>query len=356
MRLLELTCRNFRCLAEFRIEPGPGINVIRGRNAQGKTSILEAALYAATSRSHRTSLESDLTAKGAEGFSIRARAKTSDRHVDIEAYYHRGAKRFKVNGAAQTRLSDILGKLSVVLFTPEDIALVKGAAAVRRTFLDMELSQLSPRYLHALQEYRHTLRQRNEALRVPKHDPALVEVWNGRLALHGETLISERNAYVEEASAAASRAYAQIADDEQLSVAYRPDVAPGERFEEVLALSLDSDVRRGTTQHGPHRDDLELLVAGEKARSRASQGQQKSAALALKLGHVNVIHARTGEFPVLMLDEVLSELDDQRARRLFDAIDMRVQCLVTTTDVENRKGVFRDTDRYYTIEQGRLLP
>ena len=154
MRLTRVVCRTFRRLADVDFAPTPGVNVVSGENAQGKTSLLEAVLYAATTKSHRTAQESELSAHGGEGFHVRIEAERAGRPVDIEVNWWRGEKRFKINGVPQTRLSDILGRVNVVLFVPDDAALVKGAASVRRRFLDMELSQISPPYMAALQQYR----------------------------------------------------------------------------------------------------------------------------------------------------------------------------------------------------------
>ncbi len=352
MRLAQMICTDFRSLEHVDFQPGPGVTVIRGGNAQGKTSLLEAVLYAATSKSHRTSQESDLPRHGAEGFSLRARVARQDREVAIEAHWWHGQKRFKVNGVPQTRISDILGKVHVVFFSPEDVALVRGAASVRRRFLDMELSQLSPAYLHALQRYRQILRQRNELLRRGASDPTLLEVWDEQLAAEGESVMQERCAFIEELCQNATNAHAQIADGEQLSVLYEPDIRAGVSFRDILAAARKSDLKQGMTTRGPHRDDIEFTIGGQSARAFASQGQQRTAALAVKLAEVELVRGRAGEYPILMLDDVLSELDAQRSRHLFGAIGPHVQCLVTTTDLTGQNGLFGPDAAYVRIEGG----
>ncbi len=354
MRLTHLHCRAFRCLDEIDLAPAPGLNVIRGNNAQGKTSILEAIYYAATARSHRTNADPELVEYGKEAFHVTMRAQRRDREATIEASWWKGAKRFKLNGVAQLRLSDILGKINVVLFTPEDLELIKGGAAERRRYLDVELSQLSPAYLAALQSYRHALRQRNELLRKGNPDDAQMDVWDKQLAAHGELVIAERAAGISELSGYARDSYENIARHEPMSLAYDPNVVPGERFDEVLRKARQTDIRRGMTTHGPHRDDIKILVGGHPARSHASQGQQKSAALAMKLAGLELIHRRTGEYPILMLDEVLSELDDDRAARLFTGIDESVQCIVTTTELDGRRQPFTRDATEFRISQGRI--
>lgn len=354
MHLYELRCKDFRCLEDLRLEPSPGLNIIRGRNAQGKTSILEAILYAATSKSHRTSSESELVAHGTERFSLALKVQRADRAVDIDANWSRGAKRFKVNGVAQSRISDILGQVRVVFFSPEDVGLVKDGPSVRRKFLDMELSQLNRNYLHALQRYRQALRQRNELLRSGKAEADLVCVWDEQLAEHGETIRRERADFVRELGVGAGRAYDRISGGEPLEILYEGDVPPGDSLSETLQLSLDSDIRRKTTTRGPHRDDVQIKVNLHPARTYGSQGQQKSIALAIKLAELELVKHRTKEYPILMLDEVLSELDDNRAERLFGAISGDVQCLLTTTELDDRRNTIPGEHEDFFVDCGRL--
>ncbi len=355
MHVSRFCCRSFRCLREIDLHPGPGINLVRGRNAQGKTSLLEAILFAATSKSHRTTIESDLAQAGAEEFHIRIDVQRAQREVILETHWWKGQKRVKINGVAQKRLSDMLGKVGVVLFAPEDIALIKSGSALRRRFLDMALSQLEPAYLAALQNYRQVLRQRNELLRAPRPDTGLLDVWDVQLAREGEVVIVGRAAFVADLCRLAAEAYAHIAGGEALALAYAPE-CPAGTLADVLRAKRDSDIRRKMTVHGPHRDDIEIAVAGNPARSHASQGQQKSAALALRLAEMGHAHARTGELPVLMLDEVLAELDAQRATQLFDAIPADAQCFITTTDLARSVAPESRPTLEFVIEAGRLAP
>ncbi len=353
MRLVELKCDGFRSLTDVTFRPVPGINVIRGHNAQGKTSLLEAVFYLTTSKSHRTANERELVQEGSEGFRAKAQVQRRDRVVVIEATWWNGVKRFRVNGVAQTRVSDILGKISTVFFAPEDVDLVKGSASHRRHFLDLELSQLLPSYLHALQQYRQVLRQRNQLLKTHVSDPQLLEVWDEQLAVHGAVLIEERAKYLEQLDKLARVSYGQIAGEERLELRYLPDVKLASTLAGVLASSRTSDLARGMTTRGPHRDDFEFLVGGRPARAYASQGQQRTAALALKLADVELIKARTGEYPILMLDEVLSELDENRASRLFTLLQKGIQCLLTTTST-HRNPWGGENCAFYRITGGRL--
>jgi DNA replication and repair protein RecF len=334
--------------------PEPGLNIIRGENAQGKTSLLEAILYLATSKSHRATAESELAQHGTDGFSVLGRARRAEREVRLEARWYRGVKRLKVNDVAQERISDILGKMSVVFFSPDDVALVRGAASTRRRFLDMELSQLNPAYLRALQQYRQALRQRNALLRSPSCDTAVLTMWDGHLAKYGDVLRKERAAFLQDLNAHAVAAYKRIAEREDLRIRYKPNVKQNEPLEEALAAAHTADRKQGVTTRGPHRDDFLFDIGDHKARAYASQGQQKTAALAVKLAEGVLVSERTGEYPILMFDDVLSELDAGRAARLIEGIPDSCQCLLTTTDLTAQDGVFGEGCAYFRIEGGRL--
>lgn len=354
MNLIELHCSGFRCLEDVRFRPVPGINIIRGYNAEGKTSLLEALLFLATSKSHRTNQENELVRHGAQEFHVTGRVRRKEREVGVEAHWWRGAKRFRVNGVSQSRVSDILGQIHVVFFSPEDIGIVRDSAAVRRRFLDMELSQLSPAYLRALQQYRQILRQRNELLRTEPPDEAMLDVWDVQLAQQGCVLLTERRRFLDELAGPAAEAYARIAQEERLEVRFEPDVADDTSLADALLSARSSDLRQRMTTRGPHRDDISILVDGEPARHYGSQGQQRTAALALKLAEMGLFASRIGECPVLMLDDVLSELDTKRSRRLFATIPPEAQCLLTTTDLANKDALLGTDCAYYLMRDGHI--
>lgn len=355
MHLAQLRCERFRIVSALDFTPGPGINVIRGNNAQGKTSILEAVLFLATSKSHRTRNEAELVQHGADRLAVSGRVVRKDRDIRLEAAWWQGAKRFKVNGIPQDRVSDILGKVHVVFFSPEDVGLVRGAAAQRRQFLDMELSQLTPAYLAALQQYRTVLRQRNELLRTTPPDMASLDVWDAQLARYGTVLMERRHAFIERLGPMACAAYHRIAQHEPFQAVYRPDVDfARENLAEVLVKARPADLRRGITTRGPHRDDVALEVGGKAARNFASQGQQRTAALAVKLALLELIREDVGEPPILMLDDVLSELDPGRARRLMEAIGPDVQCLFTATGPVVPIDAQAWSWTFYVVENGQL--
>lgn len=354
MHVTLLHSHSFRGLADVIFEPGTGVNIIYGANAQGKTSVLEAVLYAATTRSHRTATDMELARHGSKEFHVKVGAASGGYPLSIEAHWWKGAKRFKVNGQAQSRLSDILGRLCVVFFSPEDIALVKGAASNRRLFLDMELSQLQPLYLRALQQYRQALRQRNELLRQHHCDPDMLAVWEAQLAEHGRVLMAERDSAINTLSEIASALYAQLIEEEPLALAYQPDVADPDALADTLQKTRATDIQRKNTCRGPHRDDVDIQIAGKSARIYGSQGQQKSAALILKLAEVELMRQRMGEYPVVLLDEALAELDASRARRLLTTVPEAAQVIITTAQPIELLPLSRESATLFHIDRGHL--
>lgn len=356
MHLLEIRCTHFRCLESIVWRPGRGLNLVRGENAQGKTSLLEAMLYCATSKSHRTTQETDLAAHGSDSFRIEMDVERGDRQVGLGCYWAAGAKRFKINGVAQAKLSELLGKVGVVLFSPEDIELVKGGAGLRRRYLDMEVSQVSQPYLTALQGYRQALRQRNELLRRGARNAEVFLPWEEQLARHADAVVKLRGEFIAELSERAAVKYDAIAQAEGLELRYAPDAEHGAALRDALERGRESDLRRKVTQHGPHRDDVHIFLDGQPARTRASQGQQKSIVLAIKLAEVDLMRDRMGDYPILMLDEVLAELDAKRAERLLAALAPDVQCFMTTTQVDTTPALGDRLFDDFRIAGGQIAP
>lgn len=256
-----------------------------------------------------------------------------------------GRRRILIAGQEVSRSGELMGHVTGVLFSPEDLRTVKDGPAERRRFVDMALAQLRPAYYYAMQRYNRALRQRNELLRAAAVNPSLLatlDSWDEQLAVSGAELMRQRRAYVARLSRAAGETHRGIAGGrEVLSVAYRPNVdADGDDARacmEALFAAREGDVRRMTTSVGPHRDDVALLVDGRDVRAFGSQGQQRTAALSMRLAELGVMREELGEWPVLMLDDVMSELDPGRRCRLLERLE-GIQTLVTCTDPDDLAG------------------
>lgn len=345
MRLIRMRLNNFRLYESAVFSPCEGITVLCGDNAQGKTAILEAAQLCCTGRSHRTAKDSELVRSGCERAGVEARVERPDGAHEIRmAFFPAERRQTYINGSRAARSGELMGHMMGVLFSPEDLRMVKDGPAERRRFVDMELSQLRPSYYYCLQRYNRALSQRGAVLRAGAADGDL-EVWEEQLAENGAKIAVARRGFLETLSRHAKEAYAEVsAGAEELTAGYAPNIpVEGDEADvrsaisDSLAASRENDLRRGITTRGPHRDDVFLRLGDMDVRAYGSQGQQRTAALAMKLAEMRVMREASGEWPILMLDDVMSELDPTRRRKLLGCLP-GVQTIVTCTDMEDLAG------------------
>ena len=362
MQITELTLRSYRSYETLHLAFDPGVQIFLGANAQGKTNIIEALYYAAFGRSHRTSSDAELIRVGADGAYIGLSFRRHDVPGELSFTFARGARRRITYAGESLRQRDLVGILPMVLFSPEDLFLVKGAPALRRRYLDAELSQASPAYYGELLRYTRILKQRNavlkdirERLAVPDDLPP----WDAQLAKSAAYIVTRRIAAVAQLGALSARVQAVLAAGEELALAYEIAGAGAEDFAEddmtealhvwynkMLCEGRARDIARAATGVGPHLDDLVLRVGGMSLRSYGSQGQQRTGALALKLAELFYLQENIGEAPILLLDDVMSELDADRRRALLDFIrHEHIQTFITATDAAyfpaERMGTYR---------------
>jgi DNA replication and repair protein RecF len=326
--LRSVSVRDFRNLGRLDLAfPPDGVAII-GDNGQGKTNLLEAIYYLQLLRSMRGARDSDLTAFGAAGFHISAELASAQRR-EIAVGYERQTKKKRVllDGSEPGRLSEALGALPSVVVAPSDVQLVAGGPAERRRFLDVTLSLSSKRYLGALQRYRGALLRRNAALRELSRtgrDTAAAEVWEPALAEHGAVLWIERAAWVADSSPEFTRLCTAIGEAGEARMRYvstlAPDSSPEEQLRRALASQRANDIRRGLTHAGPHRDDLELTLSGRELRLFGSGGQQRTAAIALRMLEGATLRTCVGAEPVLLLDDPFAELDARRSSRILELL------------------------------------
>jgi DNA replication and repair protein RecF len=355
--LRTLRLEDFRTFPSLELEFGPGLNFLYGPNGSGKTSILEAVSWLAVSRSLRGASEAEVVRWGARRFGVGGECTDGARRVSIVLRYERGGTReVTIDGAPLARLSDLLGVLRVAWFGPEDTAITKGGPAERRRLMDLALCQTDPGYLRALTDYRRALRQRNEALLAWGSDEeaeSLTEVWTEQLVRCGSRVVAARVRFLPPFGERVAAAHGAVAPGDSIALSYRSSIAPvgegGARddasgpgawggdeasaavwFRRALARVEDDEKRRGLTLVGPHRDDLEVLLNERPLRSFGSQGQHRTAAVALKLGEAAVL-AAGGHGVTVLLDDVLSELDDSRSAALVDLVGGIGQALLTST-------------------------
>ena len=331
--LRSLALRDFRNLARLEVAlPDDGVAIV-GENGQGKTNLLEAIYYLHLLRSARGARDVDVVRFGAPGFHIAARAEGGVQH-ELSAGFERAGrrKRVKLDGAEPARLSDALGALPCVLFSPADVELVAGAPSARRRYLDILLALSSRPYLAALQRYRHALAQRNAALRSAARDGAhgeqRVAVWEAPLAEHGAVLWRERVRWTESAAPRFADICAAIGEASPVGLRYATSLEPASAeladVRAALTRAMEEkrplDLRRGLTHAGPHRDDLALTLDGRELRAFGSAGQQRSAAIALRLLEAGTLNERLGARPLLLLDDPFAELDTRRSARILELL------------------------------------
>ena len=362
MRVKSLSLKNFRNYEQAIIAPDSGVTVFTGPNAQGKTNILEALHLCCLGRSHRTARDEELIRWGERSARVQIQTQQQDGTHEVTILLDKTQKKKKTVriGARQAeRIGELLGHVCGVLFSPEDLSIVKSGPAERRRFIDMQLSQLRPSYFYALQRAVRTLNQRNALLKEIAKNPSLaptLDMWDEQLALVGAQIAQDRREAIEQLSQDAKEAHASLTDGrEELRLWYISQTAEsGDVAQQLLSrlhAARQEDLRRMTTTVGIHRDDIGVTINGKEARTFASQGQQRSAVLSLKLAQLEMAARETGEAPILMLDDVMSELDPGRRRQLIERID-RVQTFVTCTDLSDLAGARQGA--VYHVENGVL--
>ena len=370
MRIRSLELRQFRNYNHIQLEFSSSLNVFVGENAQGKTNLLEAIYLLAIGRSHRTTREDDLIKQGCDWAAVRADVDREMGSVRIEVVLRGdGPKQTKVAGEEVKRQADLLGTVNVVVFSPDDLQLVKGAPALRRRFIDLEIAQVSASYRHHFGRYQRVLKQRNNLLKAVQGgyvSPDSLEVWDAQLVSEGSRIVAKRAEALRRLSGWGARMNEQISKGKDiLSIEYRPffaeegeppqdwwedPAAVAERFQAYLDSVRREERIRGMTLAGPQRDDIAFFVGGVDLRYFGSQGQQRTAVLSCKLAEIEFINEEVGDYPVLLLDDVMSELDDTRREQFLKTVTGRINTFITTTSLRSFSDeILRQAARYRVV-------
>lgn len=358
MILSRLLLADFRNIAAADLSFSSGMNLLYGQNAQGKTNVLEAVMVCATGRSHRTRLDGQLVQFEKKEAHIRAFVDRRQRIDKIDVHLKKEEKKgVAINGVSLRRSGELFGTLHTVLFSPEDLQLMKQGPAERRRFLDMELCQLSRVYYHNLQQYYKVLKQRNRLLKSMQKQRSLkdtLDIWDEQLEQYASQVIRSRASFAESLSDMAKSLHHGITNGlEELQLQYRPNCTV-EELRKKWKQNLEKDILYGNTSHGPQKDDLVFLVNGMDVKLYGSQGQQRTAALSAKLAEISLIQQEAREKPILLLDDVLSELDEHRQQDLVETIH-GVQTILTCTGVEGPVEHFAEKARIFHVKQGKIL-
>ncbi|WP_210367582.1 DNA replication/repair protein RecF [Bacillus sp. REN3] len=368
MYIEDLKLKNYRNYPELEIPFENKVNVILGENAQGKTNVMESIYVLAMAKSHRTSNDKDLIRWDEEYAKIEGRIIKSSGSLPMQLVISKKGKRARVNHLEQRKLSQYVGNMNVVMFAPEDLHLVKGSPQVRRRFIDMEIGQVSPVYLHEMSQYNKILQQRNhylKQLQIKKStDMTMLEILTEQFIQSAAKIVEKRFEFLKLLEKWALPIHQGISRGlESLEIVYKPsaDVSEGDDlskmiavYEEKFAKVKNREIDRGTSMFGPHRDDLQFFVNGRDVQTFGSQGQQRTTALSVKLAEIELIQAEIGEYPILLLDDVLSELDDYRQSHLLNTIQGKVQTFVTTTSVDGIDHQTLKEAAAFRVEAGNM--
>ena len=358
MYINSLEVGNFRNYDFAKIEFHDKTNILYGDNAQGKTNLLESVFVCGTTKSHKGSKDRELIRLGEDEAHIRLHlTKKNIKHrIDMHLKKNKG-KGIAIDGIPIRRSGELLGLMNIIFFSPEDLRIIKNGPAERRRFINMELCQLDSMYLHDLGEYNKALMQRNKLLKQIYYKPSLLDtldIWDISLYEYGCKIIKRREEFVKEISEIVTEVNEKLTGNkEHIRMIYEPDVEINS-FESALKKSRERDLKTYSTNVGPHRDDICFMNGEIDIRKYGSQGQQRTCALSLKLAEIELVKVIVGDSPILLLDDVLSELDRSRQNYLLDSI-YDIQTIITCTGIEEFIDSRLTLDRIFRIVQGKIV-
>ncbi len=334
-----------------------GTNILYGDNAQGKTNILEAIFLAATTKSHKGSKDREIIRFEKEESHIRTYLEKEGVETRVDMHLRKsGSKGIAIDGQKIKKAAELLGLCNVVFFSPEDLGIIKNGPAERRRFVDMELCQLDGLYLHNLNHYNRIVNQRNKLLKDMYMNPGLretLDIWDMQLVSFGSKVIQRRKLFMDQLNGIILGIHRKLSGEkEELTVIYEPD-AEADEFEQKLKEARERDIKAKMTSAGPHRDDFSFMAGGVDIRKYGSQGQQRTAALSLKLSEIELVKKLTEDNPILLLDDVLSELDSHRQNYLLNSIG-DIQTIITCTGLEEFVNHRFEIDRVYKVSEGTV--
>lgn len=359
MYIKSLNLLNFRNYDNLSIQLNKGINVFTGDNAQGKTNILESMYYCSIGKSHRTNKDKELIKWGANEAYISAYISKErlDKKIDIKIFKE-GKKGININSIKLNSISDLMGVFNVVIFSPEDLKIVKESPAFRRKFIDIELCKLNKKYYYTLVQYNKILNERNFALRKWVNDKNILDIYDSQMSKFASLIIKERLNYIKKLNDQGKIIHNEItSNNESIDFKYITEVKDFNNIEndfiKLLRENRRKDLEKGITSIGPHRDDFSIFINNIDTRKFGSQGQQRTAVLSTKFASLEIIKEKVGEYPVLLLDDVLSELDLKRQKYILNSIK-KVQTIITCTGIFDIKEYLDEDINMYYVKNGTV--
>ncbi|MCT4545078.1 MAG: DNA replication/repair protein RecF [Vallitalea sp.] len=357
MFIKTLSLKDYRNYLQSEVNFSSGINILFGKNAQGKTNIIEAIYLCATSKSHRTSNDKELINlnKNESHIKLVISKQGIDENIDIHLKKN-NRKGIAINKNPIKKLNELLGVMNVIIFSPEDLGLIKNGPRERRRFINIELCQLDSIYYYNLQQYNKILQQRNNLLKKMKKNNKIdktISIWNNQLSIYGSKLIAQRQEFINNLNLIIQKIHSDISGNkENLTLKYEKNVSDID-FIQKLESNINKDIKFGSTSVGPHRDDIMFLINGIDIRKYGSQGQQRTAALSLKLSEIKLVMEKIDDTPILLLDDVLSELDEDRQKYLIQSL-VDIQTIITCTGIEDYIKNSINIGRLYKVSKGNV--
>lgn len=357
MFIESLALQNFRNYDSAEINFSNGINILYGDNAQGKTNVLEAIYMLATTKSHRGSRDKEIIRFESDESHIRAEINKNDLKHRVDMHLRRSkSKGVAVDMIPIKKSAELFGLVNIIFFSPEDLTIIKDSPAERRRFMDMELCQLSRIYYSNLSSYNKVLNQRNNLLKqiyFDKRQLDMLDIWDNQLADYGIKVVKERNNFIDMLNEIIFDIHSKLTSGkEELRLIYDKNVGEDEFAEELLA-KRDMDLKYQSTQVGPHRDDIIFMINDIDVKKYGSQGQQRTVALSLKLAEIKLVKKLINDNPILLLDDVMSELDSTRRDALLSSIS-DIQTIITCTGYDDFIKERLSIDKIYKVTQGKL--
>ena len=354
MWISDINLKDFRNYENERINFNKNLNIFFGENAQGKTNIIESIFLCSFGKSFRARKDNEMIKLGKENAVVEINFKKLDRDgkIKIELY---NKKNIYLNGIKIKKLSELLGNINVVIFTPDDINILKGGPQNRRRFLDIMISQLKPNYMYNLNLYLKTIEQRNNYLKQIKENNKpenLLDIWDEKLSEYAEKICKYRKEYIEKIKENIVKIHKEITENkEEIKLEYITECENKENYLKKLKERRKLDIIKGYTTKGIHRDDFNIFINGKELGIYGSQGQHRTAILSLKMSELNIIYEEIGEYPILLLDDFMSELDEKRRKHLLEKIE-NIQVIITCTDkikLENKNILI------YNVKDGKVI-
>lgn len=357
MIIKSIELSNFRNYDLEKFDFHNGTNVLFGDNAQGKTNVLEAIFVGCTTKSHKGSKDADMIQKNKEASHIRYYVEKNNCTFKVEIHMKRGkTKGIAIDGIPIKNSKELMGLSNVIFFSPEDLSIINNGPEERRRFIDMELCQLNKGYLFYLTQYKKVLKQRNALLKQIQENKDLLsslEIWDTQLVQHGKKIIEWREEFIQNLNEIMKKKHSSLTGGkEEIKIEYKPNCRTN-NFEEKLFIQTDKDIFHGSTTVGPHRDDMLFYIGNQEIKTYGSQGQKRTAALSLKMAEIEIVENTIGEKPILLLDDVLSELDRNRQNYLLENIK-GIQTIITCTGLEEfvQNGI--NIDQTFEIVNGSI--